>query len=134
MNKNEQWITEKCGTNITPPNPPKKPSIGNKTLRKIKSKSRVKALEEENEALKAQRDTYINLMNIYKNISKGRQDSKNVTDYIERLEQKLKIVKTQMKLARDIAYDSSQSEPVRVQIDEILTEALKQMEEVNANI
>lgn len=35
-----------------------------------------------------------------------------------------------MKLARDIAYDSSQSEPVRVQIDKILTQALKQMEEV----
>lgn len=50
---------------------------------------RVKVLEEENEGLKAQRDTYISLMNIYKNISKGRQDSKNVTDYIERLEQKL---------------------------------------------
>lgn len=46
------------------------------------------------------------------------------------LEQKLKIAKTQMTLARDIAYDSSQSEPVRVQIDEILTQALKQMEEV----
>ena len=92
--------------------------------------SRIKALEEENEALKAQRDTYINLMNIYKNISKWRQDSKNVTDYIERLTQKLKIAKTQMTLARDIAYDSSQSEPVRVQIDEILTHALKQMEEV----
>lgn len=46
------------------------------------------------------------------------------------LEKKLKIAKTQMTLARDIAYDSSQSEPVRVQIDEILTEALKQMEEV----
>ena len=33
---------------------------------------RVKVLEEENEGLKAQRDTYISLMNIYKNISKGR--------------------------------------------------------------
>lgn len=46
------------------------------------------------------------------------------------LEEKLKIAESQMKLARDIAYDSSQSEPVRVQIDEILTQALKQIEEV----
>lgn len=51
--------------------------------------SRVKELEEENGELKAQRDTYVSLMNVYKNISKGRQDNKVVTDYIERLKQKL---------------------------------------------
>lgn len=26
----KQWVTEKCGTNTQPPNPPKTPSIGNK--------------------------------------------------------------------------------------------------------
>lgn len=26
----KQWVTEKCGTNTQPPNPPKSPSIGNK--------------------------------------------------------------------------------------------------------
>lgn len=62
---------------------------GFKTPKEIELESRVKELEKENEALKAQRDTYISLMNIYKNISKGRQDSKNVTDYIKKLEQKL---------------------------------------------
>ena len=60
-----------------------------KTPKEIELEARVKVLEEENEELKAQRDTYISLMNIYKNISKGRQDSKNVTDYIKKLEQKL---------------------------------------------
>lgn len=48
-------------------------------------------LEKENEAIKAQRDTYANLMNVYKNISKGRQDSEIVIDYIDKLKQKLKI-------------------------------------------
>lgn len=47
-----------------------------------------------------------------------------------KLDKKLKIAESQMTLARDLAYDSSQAEPVRVQIDEILTQALKQMEEV----
>ena len=50
-----------------------------------------KQLEEENEATKAQRDTFANLMNVYKNISKGRQDSEIVIDYINKLKQKLKI-------------------------------------------
>lgn len=50
-----------------------------------------KQLEEENDATKAQRDTYANLMNVYKNISKGRQDSEIVIDYIDKLKQKLKI-------------------------------------------
>ena len=46
----------------------------NKQINKLEA--RVKVLEEENEALKAQRDTYISLMNIYKNISKGRLQKK----------------------------------------------------------
>ena len=50
-----------------------------------------KQLEEENEEIKTQRDTYVNLMNVYKNISKGRQDSEIVIDYIDKLEKKLKI-------------------------------------------
>lgn len=28
-NDSKQWITEKCGTNTPPPNPPKTPSTGN---------------------------------------------------------------------------------------------------------
>lgn len=50
-------------------------------------KARVKELEEEIEELKAQRDTYVSLMNVYKAISKGRQDSQNVLKYIDKLEQ-----------------------------------------------
>ena len=46
-------------------------------------------LKEENEELKAQRDTYVSLMNVYKNISKGRQDNITVTNYISKLEEKL---------------------------------------------
>ena len=56
-----------------------------------KLKVRSKQLEEENEATKAQRDTYANLMNVYKNIAKGRQDSEIVIHYIDKLKEKLKI-------------------------------------------
>lgn len=48
-------------------------------------------LEKENEETKAQRDTYVNLMNVYRNISKGRQDSEIVIHYIDKLKEKLKI-------------------------------------------
>lgn len=41
------------------------------------------------EKLITQRDTFMNLMNIYKDLSKGRKDSRQVTDYINELETKL---------------------------------------------
>lgn len=129
----KQWVTEKCGTNTPPLNPPQKPSIKNKTLKEIeletqikelesenkrlkqsncdirksrkatdamalkyfqqlnRSKARIKELMEENNTLKAQVETFSTLMNVYKDISKGRQDSKAVTDYISKLDGKLKI-------------------------------------------
>lgn len=61
----------------------------NMSPREIELEARVKELKKENEELKAQRDTYVNLMNVYKDISKGREDSKTVTDYISKLEYKL---------------------------------------------
>lgn len=38
------------------------------------------------EKLIAQRDTFMNLMSIYKDLSKGRKDAKQVVDYINELE------------------------------------------------
>lgn len=54
-------------------------------------------LKEEIKELKAQRDTYISLMNVYKNISKGRQYNKTVTAYIDKLERKLQIAAEALK-------------------------------------
>ena len=48
-------------------------------------------LKEENETLKAQVETFKNLMSVYKDISKGRQDSEYVNNYITALKCKLKI-------------------------------------------
>ena len=39
--------------------------------------------------LTAQRNTYIELMNVYKDLSKGRKDTKQVVDYINELETRL---------------------------------------------
>lgn len=41
------------------------------------------------EELIAQRDTYIGLTNVYKDLSKGRKDTKTVVDYLNGLEVKL---------------------------------------------
>lgn len=38
------------------------------------------------EELTAQSDTFMNLMNVYKDLSKGRKDAKSVIDYINELE------------------------------------------------
>lgn len=65
---------------------------GVKQFEECKSqKTRAKELEKENEALKAQVETFSSLMNVYKDISKGRQDSKSVLQHIEKLERKLSI-------------------------------------------
>ena len=58
---------------------------------KARKEQECEKLKEENEETKAQRDTYISLMNVYKNISKGRQDSEIVINYIDKLKGKLKI-------------------------------------------
>ena len=54
-------------------------------------KQTIEYLREENETLQAQVETFKNLMSVYKDISKGRQDSKYVTNYITALKYKLKI-------------------------------------------
>lgn len=81
-----------------------------------------KQLEEENEETKAQRDTYVNLMNVYKNISKGRQDSEIVIHYIDKLEKKLKIAEEAL---NDIA---TFNDYIVVQLD--AQQALQKIKEV----
>lgn len=48
-----------------------------------------KKLKERIDELTAQRDTFIKLMDLYRNLSKGRKDVKQVVDYINELEIKL---------------------------------------------
>lgn len=45
--------------------------------------------QERIEELTAQRDSFMNLMGVYKDLSKGRKDAKQVVDYINGLEAKL---------------------------------------------
>ena len=93
---------------------------GFKTPREIKLEARVKELEK-----------------IINRLSKEVNAPYTLDDLIsiDKLQRKLEIAETQIRLARDIAYDSCADNPVRVQIDNILTEALQKMKEVkNANI
>ena len=48
-----------------------------------------KKLKECIEELTAQRDSFMNLMGVYKDLSKGRKDAKQVVDYINELETRL---------------------------------------------
>lgn len=105
-----------------------------------KSEARVKQLEEELNAQFAEMEEKITEVEnknfeLKEEIKELRDLNRRLDNQREeywqeylKLDKKLKIAESQMTLARDIAYDSSQSEPVRVQIDEILTQALKQME------
>ena len=91
-------------------------------------------LKEENEELKAQRDTYANLMNVYRNISKGRQDSEIVIDYIYKLEKKLKIAEEALNDIKNSFFEDEDKEIIThaesIYYYSKAKEALQKMKEV----
>lgn len=60
-----------------------------------------KKLKERIDELTAQRDTFIKLMDLYRNLSKGRKDAKEVVDYINRLELYKEVVEEMEQLLDD---------------------------------
>ena len=91
-------------------------------------------LKEENEEIKAQRDTYVNLMNVYKNISKSRQDSEIVIDYIDKLEKKLKIAEEALNDIKNSFFEDEDKEIIThaesIYYYSKAKEALQKMKEV----
>ena len=91
-------------------------------------------LKEENEEIKAQRDTYANLMNVYKNISKSRQDSEIVIDYIDKLEKKLKIAEEALNDIKNSFFEDEDKEIIThaesIYYYSKAKEALQKMKEV----
>lgn len=77
--------------------------------------------EQECEELKAQRDTYINLTHIYKDLSKGRKDTKSVTNYIKGLETKLNKYKQALNEIKEVfEYDIEYGSGLHKQILNII--------------
>ena len=93
---------------------------------------------DENNQLKAQVETFSNLMNVYKDISKGREDNKTVTDYISKLECKLNIAEKALKYyadGEDIGEAKIQGSDAWIYVvdnnyTDIAEQALQKMEEV----
>ena len=109
--------------------------IKNCIVKQFKKKEQgCEKLKEENEELKAQRDTYANLMNVYKNISKSRQDSEIVIDYIDKLEKKLKIAEEALNDIKNSFFEDEDKEIIThaesIYYYSKAKEALQKMKEV----